>query len=247
IALVESDKECYVVAGYSNGKLRVWRHTRVGKFEPFGETQGLGKCVLSLETAKLTVDDRETLVVVSGQSDGRLSLRDLTSTIDPESQALTLPEPFSVMSPHQSGINGLSVSVRDSTILVATGGDDNAVAVERLELKYVDGRLVVATSSSVTLANAHASTIQGLDFLSPTLLALSSVEQRVNLYSVDTVSSDPTLELVESACLDVADCSAQDAIRFEDDGPGGRERWKLIIAGIGLEVVSVAGSGRVDR
>ena len=78
----------------------------------------------------------------------------------------------------------------------------------------------------------------GLDFLSPNLLASSSVEQRLNFYSITTSASPGgvSLSLVESTCLDVADCSAQDAIQIDEEG----EKWKVVVAGIGIEVVEVS-------
>ncbi|GAA5968378.1 hypothetical protein JCM3765_002922 [Sporobolomyces pararoseus] len=150
------------------------------------------------------------------------------------SLAPTVPEAFLISSPHQSGVNGLSISSLDSMLLVATAGDDNAVGVERVEFSEIDGKLAVSDSSSTTIANAHGSTIQGLDFLSPTLLTSSSVEQRLNVYSLDLTPNPPNMKLVESTCLDVADCSAQDVVRLERRGES--EEWKIIVAGIGIEV-----------
>ncbi|GAA5960092.1 hypothetical protein JCM3765_002466, partial [Sporobolomyces pararoseus] len=156
------------------------------------------------------------------------------------SLAPTVPEAFLISSPHQSGVNGLSISSRDPMLLVATAGDDNAVGVERVEFNEIDGKLAVSNSSSTTIVNAHGSTIQGLDFLSLTILASSSVEQRLNFYSLDSTSSPLSLKLVESTSLDVADCSAQDVIAVEK-GDGGEE-WKVVVAGIGMEVVDVSDS-----
>ena len=79
--------------------------------------------------------------------------------------------------------------------------------------------------------------VTGLNFLSPSLLASSSVGQRLNLYSI-TSSASPgnlSLALIKSTCLDVADCSAQDAIQIDEEG----EKWKVVVAGIGIEVVEV--------
>jgi hypothetical protein len=81
---------------------------------------------------------------------------------------------------------------------------------------------------------------KGLDFLSPTLLASSSVEQRLNIYSVDSTTSPPTIALTTSTCLDVADCSAQGVNRIERRGEGAKGgNWKVLVAGIGIEVVEL--------
>ncbi|GAA5830671.1 hypothetical protein JCM5353_007581 [Sporobolomyces roseus] len=234
ITLIETgnERESLILAGYSNGKLRLWKHSE-SSFECDAETEGLGKCILSAEVAKVTIAGKERCLAISGQSDGTLSIRDLTSFAVGSTHPSVLPNAFYTSSPHQSGINGLSVSVKDSLILVATAGDDNAVSLERIELSEKDGLLAKSLDSTV-LSDAHASTIQGLNFLSPNLLASSSVEQRLNLYSLNS-RSKLSLNLIQSTCLDVADCSAQDAIQIDEEG----ERWKVVVAGIGVEVVEV--------
>ncbi|GAA5830194.1 hypothetical protein JCM5353_003689 [Sporobolomyces roseus] len=113
IALIETsdENERLILAGYSDGKLRLWRHTQ-STFVLVAETEGLGKCILSVEVAKLTVEGMERILAISGQSDGRLSIRDLTSFVDGSTHPSVLPNAFYASSPHQSGINGLTVSVR---------------------------------------------------------------------------------------------------------------------------------------
>ena len=92
IALIETDNEKarLILAGYSDGKLRVssatlfahspdrklildivqlWRHFE-SSFELIAETEGIGKCILSVEVAKVTVDGSERILAISGQSDG---------------------------------------------------------------------------------------------------------------------------------------------------------------------------------
>ena len=93
ISLIETplEGERLVLGGYSDGKLKVsffnifpvcsqlaemcvfsqlWRHLRP-IFELVAETEGLGKCVLSVEVEKVVVGGRERTLLVSGQSDGR--------------------------------------------------------------------------------------------------------------------------------------------------------------------------------
>ncbi|GAA5935540.1 tRNA (34-2'-O)-methyltransferase regulator RTT10 [Sporobolomyces koalae] len=197
-----------VVSGYSNGKLRLWRHHHA-QFDLLAETEGLGKCVLSVDVQLVKVAGRNRVIAIAGQSDGRLSFRDLSEVI--ESSLNIIPQPILTLSPHQSGINGLSVVIQGAELLVATAGDDNAVSVQRIDF-------------------------QGLNFLASGLLASSSVEQRLNIYRVPDELSAGTLEIVSAACLDVADCSAQDAIKIEESEG---KRWQVIVSGIGVEVIEV--------
>ncbi|GAA5915975.1 hypothetical protein JCM8208_002815 [Rhodotorula glutinis] len=227
-------------------------------------------------------------VVVTGASDGLLALRDVTSLIQssPASRVALLAPPFLAFRPHQSGVNSLVLSssstptpldlvprspvVRllmpahtsaECRLLIATGGDDNATSVASLELSTSGGPgdpLCACLVAQATLADAHASSIQGLDFLSPTLLASSSVEQRLNLYSLsrngstfNATTTKPELELKlrDSTPLDIADCGAQTVLRrragegsAEDEG----ERWVVLVAGIGVEVVEVSEALEVE-
>ncbi|GAA5935945.1 hypothetical protein JCM1841_006598 [Sporobolomyces salmonicolor] len=194
IELLELENgEKVVAAGYSDGKLRLWRHdSSTAAFYLLAESEGLGKC---------------TLTVLS------------------------------------SGINGLAVSVEGSILTVATAGDDNAVSIRRVKLDQRDsaGKVSVELGPSLTLPSAHGSTIQGLDFLSPSVLASSSVEQRLNVYALTGSPDSPRLELIESTCLDVADCSAQGILQLDDSASGaeGRRSWKVAVAGIGIQMLEL--------
>ncbi|GAA6025839.1 hypothetical protein JCM10207_004390 [Rhodosporidiobolus poonsookiae] len=270
-----------LVAGYSDGKIKLWRHSLPpaptsssanleSTFALLAETPLAGgeKCVLSVEAVEVEVAGRRRWVVASGSSDGlrviftfvfravrELIQRFVNSFVDSltlgQPVETALPPPFYSFHPHQSGINGLAVSVEGSSLVIATAGDDDAVSARRLTLSLDEptGTLAASAGPATMLADAHASTIQGLDFLSSTTLASSSVDQRLNLYSLSlpspsSLSSDAaastlaTLQIVDSTCLDVADCSAQ-AVLEGDAEAGGEGARRVVVAGIGVEVVEV--------
>lgn len=156
-----------------------------------------------------------------------------------------------------------SVSCAGRGLIIATGGDDNAVGVSLLAFSASspDSPLNAALIAQTSLSDAHASTIQGtsplgllrlephkcscpsrsragLDFLSPSLLASFSVEQRLNCYTLSSAASlsapTLTLKLHDSTCLDVADCSAQAVVA------GAEGVHRLVVAGIGAEVIDVS-------
>ncbi|GAA5889454.1 hypothetical protein JCM5296_006366 [Sporobolomyces johnsonii] len=193
-----------VAAGYSDGKLRLWRHdSSTEAFHLLAESEGLGKCILTV---------------------------------------LTVPVEAGHARCHISGINGLAVSVKGPMLTVATAGDDNAVSIRRVALVDSAGEVSVQLGPSSTLPSAHGSTIQGLDFLSPSVLASSSVEQRLNVYALSGAPDSPRLALIESTCLDVADCSAQGTLQLDDSAASegeGRRRRKVAVAGIGIQVLDL--------
>ncbi|GAA5856836.1 hypothetical protein JCM9279_000846 [Rhodotorula babjevae] len=218
-----------VVVGYSDGSLRAWTHdTRSRAFTLLTRSSETSKCILLTR-----------------------------SSAAPHGAAL--PTPFFKLWPHQSGVNALALSCSQHHLLVATGGDDNAVSVTLLELfssAEPGDPLCAQLVDQVMLADAHASSIQGLDFLSPTLLASSSVEQRLNVYTLSSYSRSAAatapglaLKLRDSTPLDVADCCAQAVLHppaAQRAAEGEEQQWKVLVAGIGVEVVDVGGQSELE-
>ncbi|SCV69818.1 BQ2448_1212 [Microbotryum intermedium] len=220
---VDQEKGIHAVVGaYSDGSVKVHRFDgRTKRFTRISESREKGKCVLT--TKVVEVDGKQMLF--TGRSDG----------LDASSRASVLDSPIYSFHAHQSGINGLDTSydAESRTVRVATGGDDNAVHVHRFEV-CADGRLSHRPEARLSKEDAHASTIQGICFLSPTLLASSAVDQRLNIWEV---SSDE-LRFQRGLCLGISDCSAMEARRTGGPSVATREEaWEIILAGIGLEVV----------
>lgn len=138
---------------------QVWKHDNL-RFELIAETEGLSKCILSVEVERIVVDGRERILAVSGQSDGlyvllpsstlmqltgltckviqvehpgshfvrnflllrTLSKSDLTflrclnRLLKPSTTPCRIGDADLALSPHQSGINGLSVSRRGQSL-----------------------------------------------------------------------------------------------------------------------------------
>ncbi|GAA5981470.1 hypothetical protein JCM11641_004772 [Rhodosporidiobolus odoratus] len=193
----------------------------------------------------------EQVGVLGGYSDGSLKVRFVfisplavfACSVTNQNIAVGLPPPFCCFHPHQSGINALAVRDEGSSLVVVSGGDDNALSACMIELYTTpSGELQARLGPANTVKDAHASTIQGLDCLHPTLLASSSVDQRLNLYHLSSsTSSSPDLlrlRLVDSTCLDVGDCSAQVVVptRAREEGEG---EGRVAVAGIGVEVVGI--------
>ncbi|GAA5823497.1 hypothetical protein JCM3770_004479 [Rhodotorula araucariae] len=237
-----------VVVGYSDGSLQLWLHSMSsGSFVLCARSDDASKCFLAVELVKVELQDAEMRwIAVTGASDGLVALRDLTGLVTHASRApSTLPPPFFSFRPHSSGINALAISVTDMGFVVATGGDDNAISAARLALSLsastTDGssRLSAQVRTQTALSSAHASTVTGLAFLSPALLASSSVEQRMNLYSLRETAHALELRLRASTTLDVADCAALAVLPSAVGPASAGEGWNVLVAGIGVEVVDV--------
>ncbi|SCZ89629.1 BZ3500_MvSof-1268-A1-R1_Chr9g10501 [Microbotryum saponariae] len=231
-----------VIGGYSDGSLKVLyvavkvHHfdTRTKRFAKICESWEKGKCVLT--TKIVEVDGKQLLF--TGRSDGLLSVWDIARSIagDASGRGSVLESPLYSFHAHQSGINGLDTSydAESRTIRVATGGDDNAVHVHLFEVS-AEGQTSHRSEDRISKEDAHASTIQGICFLSPTLLASSAVDQRLNIWEIST----DKLRFQSGLCLGISDCSTMDVRRVK--GPSAittrEEAWEIVLAGIGIEVV----------
>lgn len=96
--------------------------------------------------------------------------------------------------------------------------------------------------------------VTGLNFLSSTLFASSSVDQRLNVYRIASSAqtseevTPPRLEYVDAAFLGVADCSAMDVLSdtaeeedAEDEAVRRERSWEVVVVGIGVEVLRLSG------
>ncbi|GAA5993329.1 hypothetical protein JCM10908_001432 [Rhodotorula pacifica] len=263
VAPLHDDAKRFVAVGYSDGIVRTWLHDAEKRtFTPLASSAKAGKCILCVETVqlRLAAEENERTLLVTTASDGLLNLRDISLVLrDPTACAdpSSLAEPFFSSRPHPSGINSLAIRT--------FGGDDNAIVLSAVDVFADDDAGSSALSAHVagqtSLPSAHSSTIQGLDFLDADHLVSSSVDQRLNLYrfscaaSSADASSQPatarnpvpialTLEMVDSTCLDVADCSAQALVRSNNGHDGcakvtEEQEDRILVVGIGAEVVSL--------
>ncbi|KAL8586376.1 hypothetical protein ACOMHN_022991 [Nucella lapillus] len=105
---------------------------------------------------------------------------------------------------HQSGVNSLHIkSLSDSTLLLASGGDDNALTVHRLTIAGQGVRDTVAdqacmgplfeVTGKVCKTDAHAAQITGVWILSENRVLTSSIDQRISLWNI-AEESQITLE-----------------------------------------------------
>ncbi|KAI9706561.1 MAG: hypothetical protein M1836_003568 [Candelina mexicana] len=153
---------------------------------------------------------------------------------------------------HQSTVKSMTVvTLIDHSLLIVTGGDDNAVSITRVCFVRDEQELVPA-HSTIRVSNAHASAVTATAVLrSPSFMmsqysgrvhlrfATASNDQRVKLWkvSVDMNRSDVGgLEIRREATMrtSVADASSLGLIE-ESSG-----LWKLVVCGIGIDVLSMS-------
>lgn len=139
---------------------------------------------------------------------------------------------------HQSSIKTLDIVTTSSYTVIATGGDDNALAISLLEIAnpLVPMRVFI-------LRAAHAAAITGLAFVPVVLgeeekegwrIVTSSNDQRMKEWAVKIgEEGDVKIRKVGDAFTPVADVGDVACLR------SGREERKVLVVGNGMEVWKV--------
>ncbi|KAJ1991880.1 WD repeat-containing protein 6 [Dimargaris cristalligena] len=165
-----------------------------------------------------------------------------TSSEDPV--PLVMEAPMLTIPSHQSGVNTLRVvqyteasATSETRLLIASGGDDNQLALTLLNTGTATSDLPEVAAISRT-SNAHASSITGLEMINPKHIVTTSTDQRMILWTWQEVGSrgHTTLQtsIVQSCLSNVVDpCAITHQITDEKNGA----KVIFAIAGIGLEIL----------
>ncbi|KAJ3114902.1 hypothetical protein HK098_007132, partial [Nowakowskiella sp. JEL0407] len=163
---------------------------------------------------------------------------------------------------NQSGVNGLDVNYKDGKLRIATGGDDNTLSVFQILLTVsLQNELMLICTSIGRNMCAHASNITGVKILSNGSVVTSSIDQRLNIWSVE--ERDEVLDVVHvgfgkksrklvdsgsgevrkmeiameySGYVDVADVSDLDCLEICGSDEGGGRGVRVVIVGVGMQV-----------
>ncbi|VVC88065.1 unnamed protein product [Leptidea sinapis] len=206
--------EFIVYAGCSDAILRVFQLLTIypHDFKLIKEIKYHDTCILKTKTVNIS----NRTVLISCTSRGIISVFD----------EKTLDKPIFSTMVHSSGINSLAIKViSESRLLIATGGDDNAIHVNILDLGECR---VVSTWSST---NSHCSQVTGLVFADEYLIS-SSIDQRVTMWRV-CVAEHVGCEYIQQVYSDVADIQGIDLVQVNGTS------IQVCVFGKGLEVLSL--------
>jgi len=143
--------------------------------------------------------------------------------------------PLYVFTAHQSGIHSLSIiNIRDSSFILASGGDDNAIFTSKLTIRKEFDCLICNVHWTDKNLFAHYSTITAVHLIRPSFLVTCSIDQRLKFWWKDNVDRKLIVEetdwrLVQTSYTDVADPSGLACFIQKDKVVAG-------ICGVGLEV-----------
>lgn len=150
----EGEESTYMIAiAFSDSTIRAYFYSRSGGFEKLAKGRYTSSCLLQIQI--LPMPTGETLIL-TGCTDGYLQLWSIGDEEDAEGVVeLVLKQRVQA---HQSSILSFDVlPVGPTDFIIATGGDDNAVALTLLGEQGFGMRM--------SLPSAHAAAVTGLTFV----------------------------------------------------------------------------------
>lgn len=241
---------------YSDSSVRMFRYyTSTGKKSFELLTKGSYTTYCLTQAAYLHIG--ETLSgLYTASTDGHLAFWPLSNAILQRNDEVSPHQPQALETQsyplhwttqtaiHQSSVKALdSVTLSPSEKLIATGGDDGAIAFTRVEIRKPPE--LVSNTATLLLPNAHASAVTDVIFIPKSDPAYRSQGQNFTLASVGNdqrlkiweVGIDMEQEGVEGVAVRrVANVytSVADASSLGTYCDGDARRW-LMVAGIGVE------------
>ncbi len=205
------------------------------------------------------------LILCVAASDGYLALWDLAQGLRKRGisirngQLVTNP-PYIATEPdqttwchrtkvHESAIMALeSIRIDQHDILVATGGDDNAIGLTRVRYDHHAAQLV--SCSTLRVNRAHACAITGIKYIhcdesSDTeiryRIATAGIDQRVKTWDITLACNDTDMVKAQVRRAQNSHCAVADASDMDMMKLDGATGERLVVGGIGIEVRSLKG------
>jgi WD40 repeat protein len=168
---------CLLISlAYSDSTIRTYTYSKADSFHLVGTGRYTSSCLTQIR--HLQVMDEMSILTAS--TDGRLAL--WRAPFAPDPNGVREPVQLEVISTqrvHQSAIKSLDCSRFNNHILVATGGDDNALGISAYP---ITGSLPATIPTCFILRSAHAAAVTGLIFLHDPELE-NGQERRIQLVS----------------------------------------------------------------
>lgn len=180
----------FIASVYSDAAIRLWLFDQdTNNFVLAVDASYHDKCILQVGHAKIG----DGVMMFTAATDGKIAVWDLTPALTrflklynavenkpvhphrsysgrnkekvKKEYTQSLDHPLAEIYVHQSGVNSLFIqNATSDTILAVSGGDDNAMAVTKVEAEWNAERQAIKVNSLETIAkdvDAHSSAIQG--------------------------------------------------------------------------------------
>lgn len=248
IAAGDSEGNChiYMISGEPTEK----KHSWMGLPLP-PNNDGSFKPVLSIEMLKI----RNRVLLFTGKTSGQIDIWDMPGTLDADDLHAFSPQinedPRSETFPaqlifsydaHQMGVNSISTSLLTDppdTVLICSGGDDQAISLCELSVKFNESATRIETAQSIKFSRtseASSSAIKGVQLLSNTHIISVGYSQRLALWKIPIERS---LQLLWTAPTSVGDTNCLTATVLSEQD---KESYLVAVAGASVDFFTIAQS-----
>lgn len=210
--------DIYLAVGCSDGYIRCFSYMN-GVISLYASTF-YGRCILHVH--HLYFKNRNYLLSMA--TDGLIVFWDLDNFND-DSKPLNIQS----LQHHDSGINSFDVFVNDKDeMYLATGGDDQAIVLSIVHLKYIDDTLNGNVLKTIKYSHKHSAQVNGIKFSADgCALYTAGVDQRVI-----------RIDLGDFKAMKVAHTCVSDAKGIEMIAND-----SVLVYGCGVQLISVLKSG----
>jgi WD repeat-containing protein 6 len=235
---------------YSDSTIRTYIYSKLDCFQLVCTGRYTSACLTQIRHIRVKDDE---LSLVTASTDGRLAFWKGCFDTDPRNGR---PEPVQLILVsthriHQSAIKSLDLMSFNEEILIATGGDDNALGISIFSnLSLVE----TATPRYFILKSAHAAAITGLCFLrglesgcqeGTVRLASSGNDQKVMVWSIDLDENQVgnfslDIKKIGDVFTSIADVGDVSALAVNSEGNN------ILVVGNGMQVLEVVDRKRED-
>ncbi|KAF9422735.1 hypothetical protein HW555_001729 [Spodoptera exigua] len=224
IDLIKDKDRLIIFAGCSDSYVRVFLFKEDSKkVEIIKEAKYHKTCILKTKSIKIL--NRDILITCTTRSE--VTLWDVTDITDENL------EPFFSTKTNKSGINSVAtVNVAEDKVLIATGGDDNAIHIIVIEITIQNNVTSAKVLHAWSSANNHSSQITGLILVDDYLIS-TSIDQRITLFRWKFDKERIDCKFLSQTHTMVSDVQGMD---FLDHNC---ESITVCVYGKGMEVVAV--------
>ncbi|KAI9234467.1 MAG: WD40-repeat-containing domain protein [Podila humilis] len=255
----------FIASVYSDAAIRLWLFDQdTNSFVLAVDASYHDKCILQVGHAKIG----DGVMMFTAATDGRIVVWDLTPSLTrflevynavenkpvqphrsysgknkekvKKEYTQSLDGPLAEIYVHQSGVNSLFVqNLIGGTVLAVSGGDDNAMAVTKVETKWSAEQQAITVMSLETIAkdqDAHSSAIQAVAMINSSEIVSTSQDQMVSLWRLDwSEQGHASLHKQETQFVHVPDPSTMDVLSSKEESG----KHSVAIAGIGIQIFEI--------
>ncbi|XP_045536034.1 WD repeat-containing protein 6 [Papilio machaon] len=207
LEIVEIDKNIFnIYTGCSDAFIRIYqfKYDEEVSFKHLGQVKYHKTCILKTHCLNYL----NQIILITCSTRGEICFWDVT-----EPNAANEIKTFLVITSNKSGINCVATRIiSEDKVVIATGGDDNAIHIKLLSVQNKDFKTAKVTQSWSS-DKFHCSQITGILIIDDIFIS-TSIDQRITVFKAKEDEND--LEFVKQIMTDVSDVQGLDLIKYTE-------------------------------